>query len=106
MKGKNIIGIFIVFIILFFLGLAFFIDYASKIVDQKIEKIKFEAQETIEGIKCEVNYKGLYYNGICTQELIDDIEELIVFDRQLELLHICMPNPYAYRYELCKEVLE
>ncbi len=109
MKQENkIFGYIIVGIVTFFLILVVtvnsIINTVSIEVDKKIEKIKLEAQETIEGIKCEFNYKNIHYNGICTQELLDYVVELISYDRGVELLQLCMQNPYAYRYELCKDM--
>lgn len=104
MKYNHIyIGIIVFFICLLII-LNTTINVISKIVDQKIEKIKLEAEETIEGIKCEFDYKNIHYNGICTDEFLRDTSELIAYDRSVEVLQLCMQNPYAYRYELCKDM--
>ena len=107
MKNKYIGTIIIFFVLLTIIILAT-INAVSREVDRKIEKIKLEAIDVIEGIKCEFTYRDLHYNGICTEELLDSMQELVGYDREyntrMELLKICTSQPYAYRYELCEDL--
>lgn len=108
MKEINYGRLFLVGFVLIAILFALQVTIVTRVsleVDNKIEKIKLEAQETIEGIKCEFNYKNeIYYKGICTDELLEDTADLIGFDYRTDLLQLCMQNPYAYRYELCREM--
>lgn len=103
-KKNNIRGYIFIILVLFFVGMIALIGLAAEMIDVKIEKIKSEAQEVIEGIQCEFTYKDLHYKGICTEELIENTAQMIGFDKEMELLQLCMQNPYAYRYELCEDM--
>ena len=101
---NNHFGTIIIFFVLLAIIILATINVISREVDRKIEKIKLDAQEVIEGIKCEFDYKNIHYKGICTKELLDEAVGLVSYDKSIELLQFCMQNSYAYKYELCKDM--
>lgn len=59
---------------------------------------------------CEIKYKDIYYKGFCDDETKNSFKEIIGYDiettKNVEILNICLSNPYAYRYEACDNLME
>lgn len=102
--GKIII-VMVVFFILFIVTLNYSLTTISKFIDREVNDFTEEADAFLDGITCEFTYKDLHYDGICSEELIDGLGELVEYDRTIELLKICVEQPYAYRWELCEDLL-
>ena len=96
----------VIFFILLLGSLKVATNMISKFIDKEIKDLEEENLNVYqEFIKCEISYKDINYNGFCFDEVKEGFEEIIGADKQIELLQICMSNPYAHRFWLCEELM-
>lgn len=108
MKENNFylkVGFVAIVIILLF---AIIVNVSMFVFNWGVEKTNKEIIDVLNSppFICEFKYGDIYYKGVCNDELLDGVNSLIVYDRRIETLKFCLDYPYAYRYELCKDLME
>tara|TARA_Y100000310_G_scaffold267782_1_gene279997 strand:- start:24755 stop:25105 length:351 start_codon:yes stop_codon:yes gene_type:complete len=101
-KYLKIVSISMFLILFLIMSVDFTINYEK----EKVEKWLQENKEVFELLahKCELSYGVISYKGECNDYIIEGIANLVIIDKKIEIIQICMSNVNSYKYEICKEV--
>lgn len=67
-------------------------DAVDNSVNNFLNRVEPMIENAKEVLTCEINYKSTHYKGICNEEVYKSFNELVGFDKELELLNFCMKN--------------
>lgn len=89
-----------------FLFIYFLTDFFITFEINKIKTYWHEERDVVGLLtqKCIIDYKDIHYEGSCNVEILEALATKLIIDKRVEVLQICMPNPYAYRYEICEQI--
>jgi len=78
----------------------------SNFIEEETKEVEQTFEDVWERIECNIDYKDIHFKGFCSDDLLEGFQKLIEFDKSLELLDLCMQQPYAYKYQLCEQITE
>lgn len=79
------------------------IVYTSEVISESggsiLEDAEDKFQENIDSIKCEIEFEGINYKGVCTEEVIQGFADYIMLTK-------CMNRPNNYMFSVCNRLME